>query len=144
MLDKGDDYGLAWLVSSRMSEELVTDLHAVNSSLVDNGFGPQLLCTLVAFTERPGAAPSGPDLPVQAGARSTRSPRCPASAGGSALQVKGAIGKDLKWESSLARCKGLGCTPAVSHASGVAGMRTHPHIIGIARWSNAGAVTAAH
>ena len=44
-----DDYGFTWLVSSRMSDEieaLVTDLHAVNSSLVDNGFGPQLLCTL--------------------------------------------------------------------------------------------------
>jgi len=49
-----DDYGFTWLVSSRMSDEieaLVTDLHAVNSSLVDNGFGPQLLCTLVAFSD---------------------------------------------------------------------------------------------
>ena len=37
-----------------MSDEidaLVTDLHAVNSALVDNGFGPQLLCTLVAFAD---------------------------------------------------------------------------------------------
>ena len=46
-----DSYGFTWLVSSHMSselEDLVTDLHAVNSSLVDNGFGPQLLCTIVA------------------------------------------------------------------------------------------------
>ena len=33
------------------SDTLVTDLHAVNSALVDNGFGPQLLCTMVAFTD---------------------------------------------------------------------------------------------
>src|SRR5260370_6762650 len=49
-----DDYGFTWVVNSRMSDELealVTDLHAVNSSLVDNGFGPQLLCTLVAFRD---------------------------------------------------------------------------------------------
>jgi hypothetical protein len=49
-----DTYGFTWLVSSHLSNELealVTDLHAVNSSLVDNGFGPQLLCTLVAFRD---------------------------------------------------------------------------------------------
>jgi len=49
-----DTYGFTWLVSSHMSDEidaLVTDLHAVNSALVDNGFGPQLLCTLVAFRD---------------------------------------------------------------------------------------------
>ena len=28
---------------------VVTDLHAVNSSLVAAGFGPQLLCSLVSF-----------------------------------------------------------------------------------------------
>jgi hypothetical protein len=49
-----DSYGYTWLVSSHLSDEmdaLVTDLHAVNSTLVDNGFGPQLLCTLVAFRD---------------------------------------------------------------------------------------------
>ncbi len=64
-----DSYGFTWLVSSHMSDQLdalVTDLHAVNSSLVDAGFGPQLLCTLVAFRDDSGA-PAGPDLPVQAG-----------------------------------------------------------------------------
>ncbi len=30
---------------------MVTDLHAVNSSLVDAGFGPQLLCSLVSFRD---------------------------------------------------------------------------------------------
>ena len=49
-----DSYGYTWLVSNHLSDELdalVTDLHAVNSALVDNGFGPQLLCTLVAFRD---------------------------------------------------------------------------------------------
>jgi len=49
-----DSYGFTWLISNHMSDEtdtLVTDLHAVNSALVDNGFGPQLLCTLVAFSD---------------------------------------------------------------------------------------------
>ena len=63
-----DSYGFNWLVSSRMSDELdalVTDLHAVNSSLVDAGFGPQLLCTLVAFRDDQERRLSA-DLPVQA------------------------------------------------------------------------------
>jgi hypothetical protein len=49
-----DSYAYTWLVSNHLSDEmdaLVTDLHAVNSTLVDNGYGPQLLCTLVAFRD---------------------------------------------------------------------------------------------
>jgi hypothetical protein len=34
----------------------VTDVHAVNSSLVDAGFGPQLLCSLVSFRDPSGSA----------------------------------------------------------------------------------------
>ncbi|MGW7817923.1 PspA-associated protein PspAB [Streptomyces puniciscabiei] len=48
-----DDYGYSWLVSARNPEqlpELVNDLHAVNSAMEVNGFGPQLLCSLAAFT----------------------------------------------------------------------------------------------
>ncbi|HEY1820793.1 MAG TPA: hypothetical protein VGG83_12770 [Trebonia sp.] len=49
-----DSYAYTWLVSNHLSDEteaLVTDLHAVNSTLVDAGYGPQLLCTLVAFRD---------------------------------------------------------------------------------------------
>ena len=35
-------------------EGLVTDLHAVNSSLENGGFGPQLLCTIMAFRDSGG------------------------------------------------------------------------------------------
>jgi hypothetical protein len=49
-----DKYGYTWVRCNRASDEisdLVTDLHAVNSALQDNGFGPYLLCTLVSFTD---------------------------------------------------------------------------------------------
>jgi hypothetical protein len=101
-----DSYGFTWLVSSHMStelEDLVTDLHAVNSTLVDNGFGPQLLCTLVAFRDdkqRPLAL-------VYLFKRGTFYPVAPLPGerrdNALELQVKGVIGDDLKWEQDLGR-----------------------------------------
>ncbi len=64
-----DSYGFTWLVCHHAADDveaLVTDLHAVNSSLVDGGFGPQLLCTLVSFAGDSGET-ARPRLPVQAG-----------------------------------------------------------------------------
>ncbi|MEV5409238.1 hypothetical protein AB0K60_10435 [Thermopolyspora sp. NPDC052614] len=52
-----DSYGYTWLVVRRPADDvaaLVTDLHAVNSSLEGAGFGPSLLCSLVAFATDPG------------------------------------------------------------------------------------------
>jgi hypothetical protein len=101
-----DSYGFTWLVSSRMSDQLdalVTDLHAVNSSLVDAGFGPQLLCTLVAFrddAERRLAL-------VYLYKRGTFYPFAPLDGehrdNALELQVKGVIGTDLKFEPDLTR-----------------------------------------
>ncbi len=101
-----DSYGFTWLVSSHMSNELeslVTDLHAVNSSLVDNGFGPQLLCTLVAFRddqERRLAL-------IYLYKRGTFYPFAPLPGerrdNALELEIKGVIGGDLKWESDLSR-----------------------------------------
>ena len=101
-----DTYGFTWLVSSHLSTELealVTDLHAVNSALVDNGFGPQLLCTLVAFRDeqerRLGL--------VYLYKRGSFYPFAPLSGerrdNALELQVKGVIGDDLKFEPDLAR-----------------------------------------
>jgi hypothetical protein len=101
-----DDYGFNWLVSSHMSDDLnglVTDLHAVNSALVDNGFGPQLLCTLAAFRD---------DKERRLGLiylykRGTFYPFAPLSGqrrdNQLELEVKGAIGADLKFEQDLTR-----------------------------------------
>ncbi|GGW40205.1 hypothetical protein GCM10010503_15880 [Streptomyces lucensis JCM 4490] len=52
-----DTYGYSWLVSRRSPDQLpqlVNDLHAVNSSLESNGFGPQLLCSLAGFADDTG------------------------------------------------------------------------------------------
>ena len=51
--EQADDYGFTWLVRRTDPpdlESLVTDLHAVNSGLLDAGFGSALLCTVICFT----------------------------------------------------------------------------------------------
>lgn len=48
-----DGFGFDWVVIRTDPVDVaasVTDAHAVNVSLVDAGFGPQLLCSLVSFT----------------------------------------------------------------------------------------------
>jgi hypothetical protein len=55
-----DSYGFSWLIRQVEGDDLsglVTDLHGVNSALVDAGFGSALLCTLIAFTD--GTHPLG-------------------------------------------------------------------------------------
>jgi hypothetical protein len=55
----GDEFGFTWLVVATEPVDLaaaVTDVHAVNSSLVDAGFGPQLLCSLLSFRDPQGRA----------------------------------------------------------------------------------------
>ncbi|MEV4571789.1 hypothetical protein AB0K16_00925 [Nonomuraea jabiensis] len=47
-----DSYGYTWLLVRRSPDalgDLVTELHAVNSSLEAAGFGPSLLCSLASF-----------------------------------------------------------------------------------------------
>ncbi len=52
-----DEFGFTWLVCrhdpSELSE-LITETHAVNSSLENAGFGQSLLCSLVAFEDTSG------------------------------------------------------------------------------------------
>jgi PspAB-like protein len=52
-----DEFGFTWLVCRQDPNDLsalVTDLHAVNSSLENAGFGPSLLCSIVAFEDSDG------------------------------------------------------------------------------------------
>lgn len=47
-----DEYGYTWITLCTDPPDmaaLVTDLHAVNSSLAESGFGSTLLCTVVSF-----------------------------------------------------------------------------------------------
>ena len=50
-----DSYGFTWMVIRQPTDQLealVTDVHAVNSTLADNGFGPSLLCSLIGFRDQ--------------------------------------------------------------------------------------------
>ncbi len=101
-----DEFGFTWLLVRHDAEEvsaLVTDLHAVNASLADNGFGPALLCSLLALTD-----PDGRRLGlVYLYKRGTFYPFAPLSDerrdNALELQVRAALGDDLTIESDLSR-----------------------------------------
>lgn len=103
-----DSYGYSWLVSRRTPDQLpdlVNDLHAVNSAMEANGFGPQLLCSLVGFHDDTGRRlalvylykrgtfyPFAP-LPGRAQRRDNALE----------LQMKALLGNDLRVEQDLSR-----------------------------------------
>ncbi len=103
-----DQYGYTWLLARHSPDDLpglVNDLHAVNSELEANGFGPQLLCSIVGFRNASGQ-PLGlvylykrgtfyPFAPVPGGAEKRNSPL--------ELQVKAMLGNDLRVEQDLTR-----------------------------------------
>ncbi|MDQ0813833.1 hypothetical protein QFZ63_005547 [Streptomyces sp. B3I7] len=107
-----DEYGYSWLVSRRGPGELtslVNDLHAVNSAMEVNGFGPQLLCSVVGFE----AAGVGTGVPgqrlglVYLFKRGTFYPFAPV--GGERrdtaleLRVRGVLAGELRMEADLGR-----------------------------------------
>ncbi|MQY32970.1 hypothetical protein SRB17_09300 [Streptomyces sp. RB17] len=103
-----DDYGYSWLVSARSPEqlpELVNDLHAVNSAMEINGFGPQLLCSLAAFTDDGGRRLAL----VYLYKRGTFYPFAPLPGAAERrdnaleLQVKATLANDLRIEQDLGR-----------------------------------------
>lgn len=60
-----DEYGYTWIAAHHPADDLaglVTDLHAVNATLADAGYGPSLLCTVIGFTTQPTA--DAPDASV--------------------------------------------------------------------------------
>ena len=101
-----DTYGYTWLLCQREPEnisDLVTDLHAVNSTLQDNGFGPYLLCSLVSFADGSGRKlalvylyKKGTFYPFAPIAEPKRDNVVE-------LQVKSQIADDLRLEPDLAR-----------------------------------------
>ncbi len=101
-----DSYGYTWLLCRHDPSDLtglVTELHAVNSSLEDAGFGPQLLCSLVGFT-----GPSGQRLAlVYLYKRGTFYPFAPQPGdkrdNALEIQARGAVGADLPVEEDLSR-----------------------------------------
>ncbi|CCK30605.1 hypothetical protein BN159_6226 [Streptomyces davaonensis JCM 4913] len=104
-----DSYGYSWLVSERSPDrlpDLVNDLHAVNSSMEVNGFGPQLLCSLAGF--RNPAEDRALAL-VYLYKRGTFYPFAPLPGAGQRrdnaleLRVKATLGNDLRLEEDLGR-----------------------------------------
>ncbi|MFH0520231.1 hypothetical protein ACHBTE_24030 [Streptomyces sp. M41] len=103
-----DGYGYSWLVSRRgpaQLPELVNDLHAVNTAMEANGFGPQLLCSLAGFEDDEGSRLAL----VYLYKRGTFYPFAPLT--GTAeqrdnaleLRVKAALASDLRIEQDLSR-----------------------------------------
>ncbi len=101
-----DSYGFTWLVCSHSPDDiegLVTDLHAVNSSLELGGFGPQLLCTILSFRDSPGRRLGL----VYLYKRGTFYPFAPQPGerrdNALELQIRGVLADDLKVEADLSR-----------------------------------------
>ncbi|MFF4208202.1 hypothetical protein ACFYZE_02325 [Streptomyces sp. NPDC001796] len=103
-----DDYGYSWLVSHRTPDQLsalVNDLHAVNSAMEVNGFGPQLLCSVAGFQDAGGRRLGL----VYLYKRGTFYPFAPLAGQGERrdnaleLQIKAALGNDLRIEQDLGR-----------------------------------------
>ena len=51
-----DSFGFSWLISRQDDVSLIgTDLHAINTSLEEQGFGPSLLCSTAVFATSAGS-----------------------------------------------------------------------------------------
>ncbi|KAA1423537.1 hypothetical protein FE697_008035 [Mumia zhuanghuii] len=115
-----DPYGFTWLVVQHDPEDvggLVTDLHAVNSTLVDNGFGPHLLCSVVDFATAEGR-PLGL---VYLYKRGTFYPFAPAGEprrdNGLELQVRGIVADELPIEKDLSRWLAIWGAPGLERGT---------------------------
>ena len=101
-----DSYQFTWVLcrhSPDDAEGLVTDLHAVNSSLELGGFGPQLLCTIVAC-EDSGGRKLGLVYLYKRGAFYPFAPLSGQRRDNALeLQIRSVIGGDLKIEPDLSR-----------------------------------------
>jgi hypothetical protein len=103
-----DSFGYTWLVVRRAPDDvaaLVTDLHAVNSSLESAGFGPALLCSTIGMrtpSEQPVAL-------VYLYKRGTFYPFAPVDADAQRrdsaleLQVRALVASDLPIETDVTR-----------------------------------------
>jgi hypothetical protein len=101
-----DEYGFTWLIVRHDPSgiaELVTDLHSINRSLADAGFGPSLLCSLVGFRDSGGRS-LGLVYLYKRGSFYPFAPR-----GGQGrdtaleLQIKAQLADDLRIEPDLSR-----------------------------------------
>jgi hypothetical protein len=103
------DYGWILLEDSDF-EELVTKIHMANSTLQDNGWGPQLLCSVFGFVPGPDApADAKPFRLVYLFKRGTFYPFAPVDPAKERrdteleLRIRTMVGADLPVEQDLSR-----------------------------------------
>ncbi len=112
-----DRFGFRWLTVTRTDADvsgLVTDLHAINSSLADAGFGSALLCSTVTFS----TAAKQPFALVYLYKRGTFYPFAPIAAdrrdNALELQVRGVVGDDVAIEADLSKWLAIWGAPGLS------------------------------
>lgn len=101
-----DAFGFTWLLLRHDAADvpgLVTNLHAVNATLGDSGFGPALLCSIVGFADGSGRRlglvylyKRGTFYPFAPTGDTTRD-------NAYELEVRSALGADLPVEPDLSR-----------------------------------------
>jgi hypothetical protein len=112
-----DSYGFTWLVCRQEPDaltDLVSELHAVNTTLEDNGFGPSLLCSVVDFD-----GPKGQTLGlVYLYKRGSFYPFAPLGSerrdNALELQIRGLIADDVPIEKNLERWLAIWGAPGLS------------------------------
>jgi hypothetical protein len=110
-----DEYGYTWLTARTAPEDtssLVTDLHAVNSALEEQGFGSGLLCSTVGFRDDSAATAYLVYLYKQG----TFYPFCPTGPSSRDTlrerQIRDAVGVDLPIEDDTSRWMPIWGIPA--------------------------------
>ena len=104
-----DSYGYRWLLLDDPAvDDLVTRVHLINSTLTDNGWGPQLLCSVFGLVPGPEADPDTRALfLVYLYKRGTFYPFAPDGKehrdNELELRIRAVVGSDLPVESDLAR-----------------------------------------
>jgi len=118
-----DEFGYTWIASRHPDDDLpglVGDLHAVNTTLTDAGYGPSLLCTIIGFTDTPTSDTAKPARRlglVYLFKRGTFYPFAPT--GGHTrdtaleLAVRAQLAGDLPIEADLSRWFPIWATPAL-------------------------------
>lgn len=104
-----DSFGFRWLLLANPAlDDLVSRVHLINSTLADNGWGPQLLCSVFGMV--PGAdagTDAKPFFLIYLYKRGTFYPFCPTGKeqrdSEYELHLRASIGADLPVESDLSR-----------------------------------------
>jgi hypothetical protein len=114
-----DEYGYTWITVHRPDADLsalVTDLHAANTTLVDAGFGPGLLCTVIGFAGSVAEQPRRVGL-VYLFKRGTFYPFVPIGDqqrdNTLELRIRGLLAKELPVEADLGRWFPIWSSPGI-------------------------------